>query len=340
MGPLIVCSWIYLLALVGYVFWVRLDLERPWWLQALAPFALWVFGLGLGLPLLAALVGSGLLRGVPLLLGTALYWAHFVARPRPRRPAQEEDDPVLRVMTANLLDKNRRHAEIIATIRHECPDLIALQELNPAQVRALTQALTDEYPYQWFLPGPETPVPGRSEGMGLMSRYPFQPLGVVQVDPLANPAQVIALDVQGRFLDVLHMHPRIPLPRFRRVLGIAWPYGLDDSERERDVRALSHCAEQLGAEAIILGDMNATDQCREYRLLTKGWRDVYRQVGRGLGLTYPVDADFFGLRCPWPLFRIDYVLIRGHLYAMEAHVGRLPGSDHRYVVADLSWPCR
>ncbi len=333
-------SWLYVLTLALYTLWVNRDLPRPWWLIAAAPFAFWLFLGGLALPLLAGLRGAGLLRAAPLLLGSALYWSHFVRRPRRARAANPGQARRLRVMTANLLDSNRRCEEIVACIRREGADLIALQELHPQHVAALQRDLAVEYPYQWFLPGPELPTPGRSEGMGLLSRLPFQRVGIVAADPLANPCQVISWSLGQESVGVIHMHPRIPWPRFCAWLGLSLPCSLDDSERLRDVEALLGAGKMVQADAILLGDMNATDQCRPYRLLSKEWHSAFAAVGHGLGMTYPVDAEFFGWRFPWPLFRLDHILVRGRLSPLEAHVGDMPGSDHRYLVAELALPCK
>ncbi len=342
-----IAAWLFLAALVLYVLWVRLDLYRPWWFIAAAPFAFWLFAGGLIFPLAAAATGTGLLRGAPLLASVAVFWGHFFGIQRHARPAKL-NGPRLRVMTANLLDTNRRLADMVEVIREENPDLLALQEVHPTQVRALREALSASHPYEWFLPGPQMPTPGQSEGMGILSRHPFQRLDVLQPDRApgitgsvpnaSNPTQVFALNVDGAVIDVLHIHPRIPVPRFCRVLGVPFPCGLDNSARERDVQAIIARAKTLSDDGILLGDMNATDQCREYRLLAREWRDAFRAVGRGLGMTFPVGVRFFGLPSPWPLFRIDYVLLRGAWRPVAARTGAMPGSDHRYVVADISWP--
>jgi endonuclease/exonuclease/phosphatase family metal-dependent hydrolase len=338
-----IAAWSYLAALVLYVLWVRFDLHRPWWLIAAAPFAFWLFAGGLVFPLGAAITGTGLLRGAPLLLGAAIFWGHFVGVRRNTEPATP-DGPRLRIMTANLLDMNRCLTEMVETIRQENADLIVLQEVHPSHVQALREGLSDSHPHDWFLPGPKMPPAGQSEGMGVLSRYPFQRLDILQPDAkgsaarISNPTQVFTLYAEDCAIDVLHMHPRILMPRFCRVLGLALPCGMKHGPRERDVLALIARAKTLGKDAILLGDMNATDQCREYWLLATEWRDVFRAVGRGLGMTYPVGVKFFGVPSPWPLFRIDHILLRGALYAISCRIGAMPGSDHRYVVADISWP--
>ncbi len=344
-----IAAWSYLVGLVLYVLWVRLDLHRPWWFIAAAPFAFWLFAGGLIFPLAAAATGTGLLRGAPLLSSVAVFWGHFVGVRHHVGPAKP-DGPRLCVMTANLLDTNRRLAHMVEAMCQENPDLIALQEVHPTHVRALREALSASHPYEWFLPGPQMPTPGQSEGMGILSRHPFERLDVLQPDTTpgvmglvpnaSNPIQVFTLHMDGRSIDVLHMHPRIPVPRFCRVFGLPFPCGLDNGARERDVQAIIARTETLGDDAILLGDMNATDQCREYRLLAREWRDAFRAVGRGLGMTFPVGVRFFGLPSPWPLFRIDYVLLRGILHPIAAHIGAMPGSDHRYVVVDISWPSK
>jgi len=52
-------------------------------------------------------------------------------------------------------------------------------------------------------------------------------------------------------------------------------------------------------------------------------------------MTYPVNQRFFGVKLPLPIFRIDYIFYRGGMRPVSVRNGRMPGSDHRYVVAEF-----
>jgi vancomycin resistance protein VanJ len=321
-------AWSCVLLLSAYLLWVRLDGSRPWWLAALSPVAFWAF-----MPVLV-LLPLGLWVRAPLYLGaaalaTGLYAGHFLwpLIPWQRRRPRPEERPI-RLMTANLL-KTNGHAQAIAqTILAAAPDVVALQELRPQHARALKRLLAEAYPYQALAPA------GGSRGMGLLSRHPLLAVELRQLAPRANPTQVARLRLDGHETWLVNAHPRIAFPRFRRFLGLRLPCGFETRFRREDMVALAQLLAALPGDALLLGDLNTTDQCQEYRLLPRHWRDAFRQVGWGAGFTYPVGAPLFGLRPPWPILRLDYIFCAGAWRPLRARLGRMPGSDHRYVLVE------
>ena len=329
-----VLAWLYTLALTGYCLWMRLNLPRPWWFKALNPASFWVF-----LPILILpLVGITISRPAYWLaatLGSVQSVVYFVRPMFPRRrPAPADGQPRLKVMTSNLFKHNKHVEGIIEAIMAESPDLLALQEVKPEHIEAIEQHLADTYPYRDIFPGPDC------EGMGLLSRYPFLSIETLNGAPGANPTQVASIDVAGDEAWVVNMHPRIPLLKTKNVAGVPIPYDVDTGERQEDVERLLSLLEGLEGNTVLLGDMNTTDQCPEYKLIPTGWRDAYREVGWGLGVTYPVGRSFFGLRTLIPLFRIDHVFYTGDWQALAARTGKMPGSDHRYLVVEFARPCK
>lgn len=96
---------------------------------------------------------------------------------------------------------------------------------------------------------------------------------------------------------------------------------------------------------IIVGDFNMSDQSNDYQRITTSLRDTYREIGWGLGFTFPdfsysnampveLHTSFLPLR---PVVRLDYVFHNDDLQAVAVKV--LPtsgGSDHRPVLAQLA----
>ena len=331
---LIILSYALAALTVLYVGWLRLGRRPPWWLRALAPFALWVLAPVLILPLLGLWLREALFWGASL-LAWGLYVAHFVWPLRPRRRREAPPDaPRLRVMTANLDKHNNRWQEMAATIAWEKPDIVALQELKPGQAKAIAEALAEQYPHRLLYPGID------AEGMGLLSRHPIVASELHQGPLGATPILEAYVRVDGRKVRVINAHPRIPILRTVRLVGLPLPAGLDTREREADVKEITQLVDGHPEDSILLGDMNTTEQCPEYRWLAAQWRDAYREAAWGPGATFPVKAPFFGWRPPLPLFRIDYIFTRGDWLPLEARTGYMPGSDHRYLVVDLVWPCK
>jgi vancomycin resistance protein VanJ len=90
--------------------------------------------------------------------------------------------------------------------------------------------------------------------------------------------------------------------------------------------------EANGGPALVLGDFNTSDGQPLYRLLRRRLDDAYRAAGWGFGFTFPSPR---GSPLGFPVVRIDYVFHDEFWATQAAWTGSLPGSDHRYVVADL-----
>jgi len=309
-------AWAYACVFVGYLLWTRSSLHRPWWLKALSPLSFWVFLPTLALPPLELLARSPSFL-VPALLSATLFTYRYLLPMLPKyTPTPDGQNVCLTVMTANLYKHNDSCAEIIHTILAESPDIVALQELKQRHITSIKTHLQDIYPYQELFPGSD------SEGMGFLSRHPFQ-----SVAWHAGPPWFV------------NMHPRIPRLQTWSLAGIPIPRGLDTTGRQNDIERLVEIVEGLDGDVVVLGDLNTTSECPEYRLIPPYWSNAYARAGKGSGFTYPIDRPFFGLRTPFPLFRIDHVFSRGRLCALEARTGAMPGSDHRYLLVRLAVPC-
>jgi len=329
--------WLYLALLVAYILWTNLGLHRPWWLKALDTVSFWLFAPTLALLLLSILIsqrGYRLGASLAALVFTGYFWLPFLPwdmlKRRLYRGAYPDPSRTpLRVMTANLLKSNGDGHLIAAAIAAEEPDVVALQELRPEHVQAIRDDLASTYAYQELYPGEV------SEGLGLLSKAPFTSHALVPGRPGGNPTQVVQILAGNRETWLVNFHSRIPEVKLKSALGLRLPYDMDTEGRETDVRDLVQLVEGRAGNALIVGDLNTTEYCEEYRLLPGRWRDAYREVGWGPGWTYPVGVAFFGVRLPFPIFRIDYIFHRGTWRARSMRSARMPGSDHHYLIAEL-----
>jgi endonuclease/exonuclease/phosphatase family metal-dependent hydrolase len=86
--------------------------------------------------------------------------------------------------------------------------------------------------------------------------------------------------------------------------------------------------------AVLAGDFNATlDHLQLRRLLRRGYADAAEQAGRGLTPTWG----------PWPsrpprLLALDHVLIDTRFAVLASSAGRLAGSDHHALYAEIRLP--
>ena len=220
-------------------------------------------------------------------------------------------EPRLRVVTANVYNGEVAPGELLALVRRERADVLALQELTPALAAELDRRLRPVLPHALVAAWPG------AAGTALYSRVPVREL---PAPPGLRVAMTHAeLRVPGAApVRVMSVHPTAPL---RRSATSRW---------RGDLRSLP-AAPARGPVQILAGDFNATLDHRELRrLLGLGYRDAADVAGAGLRPTWR------GRRAP-PV-TIDHVLAPERVAVLGVAVRELPGSDHRAVAATLALP--
>ena len=297
----------------------------PSWLALLNVFAPFLFA-----PLLIILPVALWARSktvfmaslVAAALGFLLYGSRFLTEP----PANAAANGVMTVMTFNLGPNQALPEQNLAAIEAENADIVTVQELVPATVKLLRASLADRYPYMI--------LDLRADTTGLLSRYPI--INSDWFSPAGRGRSVLhaTLNVNGTPLHILAVHPLPP--------GISWhdeyplPTGLDDAEQELEAKDILRRVTYLEGPVLVMGDFNMSDQSSVYNLVSSALEDSYRQVGWGLGFTFPNHLKMQGMPVPGPFIRIDYVFHSAHTSAQSARVSCEGGSDHCYLVVKLT----
>jgi endonuclease/exonuclease/phosphatase (EEP) superfamily protein YafD len=313
----------------------RLTPVASWWpFELLDVFAAWLY---LPLPVLAALVGLRRDRRAAAWLGVATLafgWEFgplFLPAPR----STPEGGAPLRVMTVNLLGDNTRYAEVAAALSEQQPDVIAVQELSPEMARRLRDLLLARYPHQALYPRLSSP------GIGLFSRYPIRAATAPERGEGTCACQASTLDLAGRAVTVLNVHPPRPSLIAGRLGRLPLPAGFETARQGRSLRALLGKVQAATGPLLVVGDLNTSDRQPNYRRLSGSLRDSHREAGWGFGYTFPspgvgpMHVPVLGHVPAVPLVRIDYVWHNDRWATRAAWTAYVPGSDHRGVVADL-----
>lgn len=310
-----------------------------WWVQLLNLFGLWLY-----LPLLPALLLAWLARprrAMILLLVPALCFA-WEYGDRFVKPRVAASGTPLRVMTWNILHRNDNIDSIVATIRDQHPDVVALQELSARQAAALASLLGKVYPYAALYPeDPEL----RYGGMGVWSRFP-----VAEVEPPSGrragcSCQRLLIELPGgqkiRFVSVHTLTPEFSWMRGLKVAetqGIPLPRSFSTARQEATIETLAAERAQGAEPLVIVGDFNTGDRQPNYWLLRRYLDDAFLEAGTGFGLSFP-NAGEWTHHVPIPLMlRIDYIFHSPGIVARSAATVDNPSSDHRGVAADLIIP--
>lgn len=250
-----------------------------------------------------------------------LFGDHLLPPPRPLAFT----GPTVTAMTFNVLWSNQDYEGIAAAIRAADTDVVALQELRPEHLPALSAALAPDYPYSSTL---EIDL---YHTIGLLSRFPLD-----AVTPLTDPpferAMLARVRVAGRPLAVVaaHLTPTNALDRgpAQAPQTIAERY----ARRHQQAEALVALAQRAADPLVVLCDCNLTPTSAAYVTLQAGLTDSFAEAGWGFGHTMLVPG------LDLPAQRLDYIWHTPGLVAFEARVGSDSGSDHLPVVVTLAWP--
>ena len=224
----------------------------------------------------------------------------------------------LRVISANLRD-GQAEPQYLASLAREQTDVLAVQELTPAEVDRLSAAGLDAiFPYRWL------DARGGAQGVGLWSRFPLDAtrrIGGYTFALVSAQIRVPGISIDPTLV-VIH-------------LAGPWPQPMDDWRRDIGLlpATLHEVAERAGSGCLIAAaDLNSTTDMRPFRtLLRDGYQDAAEQSGSGIQPTFPGDS-----RLP-PLIAIDHILVR-NCTVTSLRTMKIPGSDHRGIVATVMIP--
>lgn len=286
--------------------WRSLDSPLTIAIAGITPF--------LAAPLVAADIGSVLSRSPTLRVAAAVTTAAFLFTTSPIDAVigcrGETADDAITIYTANVLFDHGRPADVAASIVAQDADVVILQEVVWEFLAVLRedQRLSD-YRYR------SNDEPGAPYGTLVWSRWPFADVGIepFQVSELVNAT---IAGPTGEFT-VTGLH----------VLAPAQPSHI--GQWQNQFAQLSRI--DTGTPRVVAGDFNATSDHRQFRdLLAAGWTDVHDEKGCGFDATWPVDHGL-----PFPVMRLDHVLVTDDFEVLDVRFGDPAGSDHKPVVASI-----
>ncbi|MEP7239899.1 MAG: endonuclease/exonuclease/phosphatase family protein [Devosia sp.] len=234
------------------------------------------------------------------------------------RPAPPAGVRTVTVMTHNVFGLNYDMARLAQVIADENPDIVALQEYFPEQVRRLDPLLKASYPYSVRCEG------GKRANLGLYSKLPFdKEMG--KADCPDDPSRQRTAHILARF--VLADGTAFSL----LTTHMDWPFPLDRQRSEFE--AIEDVVGTVQGPLAVVGDFNST-----------AWSYALRGFGSAAGLTRETRSVLTyperfttpgGLAQTIPILPLDQVFERG-LTVSELHRGPATGSDHRPVIFSFS----
>ncbi|MBU2713408.1 endonuclease/exonuclease/phosphatase family protein [Zooshikella harenae] len=211
---------------------------------------------------------------------------------------------------ANILSSNTQYQKLIQQLSDYRPDIIILQEVTEAWLKAIKEGLAD-YPYQ--LTKPEE----GNFGIALFSRFPLTSRQTVQLSNTGLPSIFASVQTTQGELAVFTTHPLPPVSVSYSLL------------RDFQLEATAKFLQSIVAPYVLVGDLNTTPWSPAFTQLMKRANLKNARQGMGILPTWPA---------PLPLLRIpiDHVLHSEKIQIISMEVADNIGSDHLPIVAKMN----
>lgn len=268
----------------------------------------------------------------------SILWTHIWRSLAPPEPG------MFRVATWNVFRCKRGIPLVRRSIAELGADILAIQEIidaesdvsRPLQLASLVEPLGYTWQFVGYTAGRESP----QAGIAVCVREPVRLLRVSRrtYHPSGKWSYAFAeTQVDGHVLNVVipHLYPFALETTVRRTEGgLARKISMTARRifttthwHRQEVEELLRLVSTFKDPTIVLGDFNSAPTHPIHWRLRKHMNDCLAAAGKGLCPTY-----VFGL----PI-RIDYIYVTPSLRIHDARVLKSSGSDHRPVVAALSF---
>ena len=217
----------------------------------------------------------------------------------------------IRLLTTNVMLKNRNAGRLLEIIDKSDPDVALAVEVDEWWVEQLTAGLSAKYSQRIVYPL------SNGYGLALFSRLDLENPEIRFVFDEAIPSIRTGVRLRsGQLVDLYGVHPRPP------------SVYQDSTERDVELVRVALEIKERGAPSIVLGDLNDVAWSPTTLNFMRSGNLLDPRRGRGFYNTYP--ARWPGLRYP-----LDYVFSTKHFSIGTMRVLPQFGSDHLPLVAEL-----
>lgn len=227
--------------------------------------------------------------------------------------SSDSSEDRLRLMSLNLLTKNRNWDGVIESILDASPDFLVLMEIDSVWLQVCQAKLSEDYPHTLFEARQD------NFGIALFSKVPFSQSMVFDSQTLKLPSIDVTISNLGaKPLRIIATHPIPPMDQLH------W-----EARNEQLINVAGRFDETTSN--LMVGDFNLTP-----------WSPNFKKV---VGAGNLRDAsEPFGLTPTWYVFptwigglKIDHALVSNEVSVQDLKIGQDVGSDHRALILDFSF---
>lgn len=264
-----------------------------------------------------------------LFSSTLLGWHWNWSALRPARASRADSTPV-RVMSWNIQLGRGGTQNLVQAIREQNPDIVCLQETTggSASQPDFTPDLLAAFP-GWHS--------SRAREVTTLSRFPIKSERAHYM-PAPGRRAMLENEIQTPQGPIVIFNAHIstsPATAFRdhklgwtaRIRRLVFRQGRAAWVRKQQLPVIEGAITGTRHPWILLGDFNNPPRGRFYNALRAHARDAFAERGQGTGFTFPAAT---------PLIRIDYCWLGPGIQVLSCQSPRLPASDHRPVITEIS----
>ncbi|HEY9185654.1 MAG TPA: endonuclease/exonuclease/phosphatase family protein [Salegentibacter sp.] len=222
--------------------------------------------------------------------------------------------PQLKILTANVLQENKKYEKLISEIDRINPDVMVFTETNTKWKNEISENLEESYRYNVEVPLQNT------YGMLLYSKFELIDPQVRYLvhDSIPSIHTRIKLP-EGNLVQLYAIHPTPPMPQ----------HNPSSSDRDAEMMKIAKMSLERELPVIVIGDFNDVAWSETTSLFQSVGRLLDVRVGRGFYNTF--NANNLLLR--WPL---DHILTSEEFRLKDINTGENTGSDHFPFYVSLS----
>lgn len=211
----------------------------------------------------------------------------------------------LRILTANVLQKNKKSDKLISLISEKNPDLIVLTETNKRWQNEVEEAVSD-YKYRVEKPLPNT------YGILMYSKLPLVDSQVkFMVDDSIPSIHTKIILRSNDTVQLYAIHPTPPMPQHNPT----------STDRDAEIMKIAKLSNESLYPVITLGDFNDVAWSQTTTLFQAVSMLLDLRKGRGFFNTYNANNWFFR----WPL---DHLFVSEEFRVKEVMTAQDINSDH------------
>ncbi|MFC6860789.1 endonuclease/exonuclease/phosphatase family protein [Zunongwangia atlantica] len=225
-----------------------------------------------------------------------------------------KEEPSIKLLTINVLQKNKDHKSILEEVDRLDPDLLIIDEANLEWKNDISPYLSKKYAYKKEVPFDNT------YGKLFYSKLKLVNPKVHFMVEDSIPSIDTKIIFEGDTLQFYSIHPTPPMPQ----------HNPSSSDRDAEMMKIALRTRDSRYPVIVMGDFNDVAWSQTTHMFRKVGGLLDLRIGRGFYNTF--NAKNFIMR--WPL---DHIFVTEEFRVKCIEVGNDVGSDHFPAFAEITF---